>query len=263
VTRRTNILGVQVSTVNMNGALDVIDGWIRKREAHYVCVTGVHGIMESYRKKDIRDLHNAAGLVVPDGMPLVWLSRLKGFRSVDRVYGPDLMLAVCERAAKRGYRHFFYGGGRGVAQLLANRLQSRFPGLNVAGVHSPPFRPLTAEEDSAVCETIRRSKANVVWVGISTPKQEMWMAQHLDQLRPAVLIGVGAAFDFHAGLKGQAPKWMMKSGLEWLFRLVQEPIRLGPRYLKNNPQFLGLIALQLLGVRLQSIDSGTFSNTRP
>lgn len=260
---RTNILGVHVSTVNMNSALDSIDGWIRKREGHYVCVTGVHGVMESYRRKVIRDIHNAAGLVVPDGMPLVWLSRLKGFRSVDRVYGPDLMLAVCEKAAKCEYRNFFYGGNRGVAQLLAERLRCRFPGLKIAGVHSPPFRALTSQEDDQVCENIRRSKADIVWVGISTPKQELWMARHLEQLRPAVLIGVGAAFDFHAGLKGQAPKWMMKSGLEWLFRLIQEPARLGPRYLKNNPQFVGLIALQMLGVRLQGIESGAFSDTKP
>lgn len=258
--RRANILGVQVATVNMKIALDVIDEWIRRREAQYVCVTGVHGVMESYRKRAIREIHNGAGLVVPDGMPLVWLSRLKGSSNVDRVYGPDLMLAVCEKASKRGYRNFFYGGGPGVAELLADRLRSRFPGLNIAGIHSPPFRALTSEEDDKVSESICRSQPDIVWVGISTPKQEMWMAQHVDRLR-AVLIGVGAAFDFHAGLKGQAPRWMMNSGLEWLFRLIQEPARLGPRYLKNNPQFVGLIALQMLGVRLDRVESRAFRDT--
>lgn len=258
---KTDILGVHVSSINMAIALEVIDQWIHRREAHYVCVTGVHGVMESYRRKAIREIHNAAGLVVPDGMPLVWLSRLKGVRNVGRVYGPDLMLAMCEIAARSGYRNFFYGGAPGIGEVLAERLRSRFSQLNIVGVHSPPFRPLTSEEDDRVSEEIRRTHPDIVWVGISTPKQEIWMAQHIERLRPAVLIGVGAAFDFHAGAKGQAPRWMMRAGLEWLFRLMQEPARLGPRYLKNNPQFLGLIALQMLGLRLGNVESGAFHDS--
>lgn len=246
---RTNVLGVGVSTTNMKMTLDVIDGWVRRREAQYVCVTGVHGVMESYRKGEIRRAHNTAGLVVPDGMPLVWLSRLKGHRHVDRVYGPDLMLATCERSVRHGYRNVFYGGGPGVGELLADRLRARFPGLNIVGIYSPPFRALTADEDAEITAAIERARPDIVWVGISTPKQESWMAQHVERLRPAVLIGVGAAFDFHAGLKSQAPQWMRRTGLEWLFRLIQEPGRLGPRYLKNNPQFLALILLQMFGIQ--------------
>jgi len=249
VISRTNILGVGVSTINMKMTLDVIDEWIRRREGQYVCVTGVHGVMESYRRAEIREMHNTAGLVVPDGMPLVWFSRFKGHRHVGRVYGPDLMLAMCERSVQYGYRHVLYGGGPGVGELLADRLGSRFPGLNIVGVYSPPFRALTADEDAKFTTAIKRARPHIVWVGISTPKQESWMAQHVKRLRPSVLIGVGAAFDFHAGLKNQAPQWMRRSGLEWAFRLVQEPARLGPRYLKNNPQFLGLILLQMLGLR--------------
>jgi len=175
------------------------------------------------------------------------LSRLMGFRYVERVYGPDLMLAVCARSAERGYRHFFYGGAPGVAEQLANRLQSRFPGLQIAGIYSPPFRPHTLEEDQVIVDYINAAKPDLIWVGISTPKQERWMAEHVERLSAAVLIGVGAAFDFHAGLKRQAPRWMQKSCLEWFFRLLMEPRRLARRYLINNPWFLWLVLLQILG----------------
>ncbi len=249
MTARINILGVGVSAVNTPTALDTVDQWILHDEPHYVCVTGVHGIMECYRKETVRDIHNAAGLVVPDGMPLVWLSRLKGLHHVTRVYGPDLMLALCERSIGRGYRHFLYGGSPGIAEQLAARLQSRFPGLNVAGVYSPPFRALEPAEDEQIVETINSVRPHIVWVGISTPKQEVWMAQHVGRLNAPVLIGVGAAFDFHAGVKRQAPRWVMRAGLEWMFRLLQEPKRLGPRYLINNPFFIALVIRQLLGWR--------------
>jgi N-acetylglucosaminyldiphosphoundecaprenol N-acetyl-beta-D-mannosaminyltransferase len=231
----------------MSMALDVIDQWIVGKDPHYVCVTGVHGVMESYRQEAVRNIHNAAGLVVPDGMPLVWLSRLKGFRHVTRVYGPDLMLALCERSIGRGYRHFLYGGAPGIAEQLGARLQSRLPGLKVAGVYCPPFRASTPAEDEQIVETINSAGPDIVWVGISTPKQEMWMAQHLGRLDAPVLIGVGAAFDFHSGVKRQAPRWVMRAGLEWMYRLIQEPRRLGPRYLVNNPLFIGLAIRQLLG----------------
>ena len=177
MTERMNILGVGVSAINMSMALDAMDEWILRDEPHYVCVTGVHGIMESYRQEAVRDIHNAAGLVVPDGMPLVWFSRLKGFRHVTRVYGPDLMLAVCERSVERGYRHFLYGGAPGIAERLASRLQARLPGLKVAGVYSPPFRPLEPAEDEQIVETINSARPDIVWVGVSTPKQEIWMAR--------------------------------------------------------------------------------------
>ncbi|MBI4639266.1 MAG: WecB/TagA/CpsF family glycosyltransferase [Candidatus Tectomicrobia bacterium] len=244
---RVNILGVRVSAINMEMALHTIEGWISRHEPHYVCVTTVHGVMESQRDEELRRIHNAAGLVTPDGMPLVWLSRLMGFRHVERVYGPDLMLAVCEHSVKMGYLHFFYGGAPGVAEKLAIRLQSRFPGLKVVGTYSPPFRPLTPEEDQVVVDHINMLQPDIVWVGISTPKQDRWMASHVERLSVPVLIGVGAAFDFHAGLKRQAPHWMQRSGLEWFFRLMMEPRRLWRRYLIYNPWFLWLILLQVLG----------------
>lgn len=235
---RTAILGVGVSAIDMSMALATIDGWIARRTPNYVCVTGVHGVMESQADERLRQIHNAAGMVTPDGMPLVWLSRWRGQRHVDRVYGPDLMLACCEQSQQRGHKHFLYGGGDGVAELLASRLVARFPQLQIVGTYTPPFRPLTAEEDADVVSRINASGADIVWVGLSTPKQERWMADHRDRVQAPVMIGVGAAFDFHAGLKSQAPYWMQRSGLEWFYRLLTEPRRLGRRYLVNNPSFV-------------------------
>jgi len=246
--QRVNILGVGVSAITLEMAVEIIEEWIACRESHYVCVTGFHGVMESWRDKELRRIHNRAGLVTPDGMPLVWLSRLKGFHHVERVYGPDLMLALCERSVAKGYRHFFYGGAEGVPEQLASVLQKRFPGLQVAGTFSPPFRPLTPEEKKQVVQRINEAAPDIVWVGLSTPKQERWMAEHVGRLTAPVLIGVGAAFDFLTGRKPQAPRWMQRAGLEWLFRLLTEPRRLWKRYLPNIPIFWILVFLQHLRV---------------
>jgi N-acetylglucosaminyldiphosphoundecaprenol N-acetyl-beta-D-mannosaminyltransferase len=237
----------------MEQALAVIGGWIEDRSPHYVCVRDVHGIVRSQHDEELRRIHNRAGLVTPDGMPLVWLCRSRGHRRVERVYGPDLLLAACEASLGRGWRHFLYGGAEGIAGRLASRLRERFPGLAIVGTYTPPFRPLTAEEDREVIEQIERSHADIVWVGLSTPKQEEWMAVHVERVAAPVLIGVGAAFDFHSGLKKQAPKWVQGSGMEWFFRLVTEPRRLAKRYLINNPTFLALVAGQLLGLRKYSL----------
>jgi len=226
----------------MADAVATLDGWIRNRTPHYVCVTGVHGVMESQRDGELRSIHERAGLVTPDGMPLVWLAHLDGRANVERVYGPDLMLACCARSIETGASHYFYGGAPGVADLLARRLSERFPGLAVAGSVCPPFRPLTPEEDEQIVDDINRANPDIVWVGLSTPKQERWMAAHVGRLRAPVLVGVGAAFDFHAGIKRQAPPWMQRSGLEWSFRLATEPRRLWRRYLVNNPSFVWQVA---------------------
>lgn len=258
---RVNILGVGVSAINMPMALAQIDAWIRASHmnanapahspasSHYVCVTGVHGIIESQDDEALRQIHNSADLVTPDGMPLVWLCRGQGHPHVGRVYGPDLMLAVCEYGLERGYRHYFFGGAPGTPEKLVARLQSRWPTLQVAGLYSPPFRAPSPQEDEAMVAMLNAARADVIWVGLSTPKQERWMAGHVTRLHAPALIGVGAAFDFHAGLKRQAPLWMQRNGLEWLFRLVTEPRRLWRRYLGNNPRFAGLLLLQRLGLR--------------
>ncbi|MFW6060533.1 MAG: WecB/TagA/CpsF family glycosyltransferase [Phycisphaeraceae bacterium] len=246
VPRRFDVLGVHVSAIDLDLAVRQLAHWIEHREAHYICVTGVHGVMESQSSEALRTIHNRAGMVTPDGMPLVWLGRLAGFRGMDRVYGPDLMLRVCEASVARRWRHFFFGGADGVAERLRDRLAQRFPGLLVADTFTPPFRAMTDDEDAALIERINASEADIVWVGLSTPKQERWMAAHLGRLHAPIMVGVGAAFDFHAGLKQQAPRWMQRAGLEWAFRLATEPRRLGRRYLRNNPRFLARIAAQLL-----------------
>ena len=251
---RVNVLGVGVDPVNPTRAVELIERWIAARERHYICVSGIHGVMESQRDERVRAIHNQAGLVVPDGMPLVWLSRLHGFWQADRVYGPDLLLECCRRSVAAGHRHFFYGGGPGVPEQLISRLQGRFPGLPVAGWFSPPFRALAPEEDVAIMQRINAARPDIVWVGLSTPKQERWMAEHRDRLEAPVLIGVGAAFDFHAGLKRQAPRWMQRSGLEWMFRLLSEPRRLWRRYLRNNPLFVWELLLQKLGLKRYHVE---------
>ena len=251
--QQVNVLGVGVSAINMRGALAAIERWIENASPHYVCVAPVHGIMESQRDESLRRIYNAAGLVTPDWMPLVWLSRLRGCRWVERVYGPDLMLAVCEASVRRRWRHFLYGGGHGVAPRLAQRLAARFPGIEIVGTYTPPFRPLTAAEDRVVTDQINQSGADIVWVGIGAPKQEHWMAAHVGRIAAPVMVGVGAAFDFHAGVKRQAPRWMQRTGLEWLFRLATEPRRLWWRYLRTNPYFVYLLVLQALGLRKYSL----------
>lgn len=249
VAQRANILGVGVNAINMDQAVVTIEWWIARREAKYVCVTNIHGVIESQRDQNLRRIHNTAGLVTPDGMPLVWLSRLRGFKHVERVYGPDLMLALCQRSVEMGYRHFFYGGDSHVADQLAANLRRRFPGLRVAGAYSPPFRSLTDEEDDGIVKLINDASTDIVWVGLSTPKQEYWMAKHVGRLKASALIGVGAAFDFHAGRKKQAPRWMQRNGLEWLFRLATEPRRLWRRYATSIPSFAWLCLLQTLRIR--------------
>src|SRR5438094_8054822 len=196
---RFYVLGTPVDAVDPERALSRIGEWVAARHARYVCVTNVHAVMEAHHDEALRRIHEAAGLTVPDGMPLVWVGRLKGHRTVRRVYGPDLTLQLCEQAARLGYRCFFYGGAPGVAEQLAEAFARRFPGLPVAGAEAPPFRPLTAEEDDEVVRRINAAAPDVVFVGLGCPKQERWMATHRERLRAAVLVGVGAGLDCQHG----------------------------------------------------------------
>lgn len=235
---RVDVLGVEISAVNMEMTLDTVIDWVVSNARQYVCVTGVHGVMESQQDGELAAIHNNAGLTTPDGMPMVWAGKAAGAHWMERVYGPDMMLAVLAEAQARGWSSFLYGGAPGIPDLLAKRLEQRFPGLQVAGTYSPPFRPLTRDEVHETAALINASGASLVWVGLSTPKQERWMAELRPLLEAPVLFGVGAAFDFHAGRMKQAPRWMQKSGLEWLYRLSREPRRLWRRYLTNNPRFM-------------------------
>jgi N-acetylglucosaminyldiphosphoundecaprenol N-acetyl-beta-D-mannosaminyltransferase len=247
--RTVNVLGVNVAATDLAGATQRILDMVAQRQRSYVCVTGVHGIMESRSRPDLQRVHNAAGLVTPDGMPLVYICRAAGHPECGRVYGPDLMLAVCAAAQERGYRQFFYGATPRTLERLTARLHDRFPDLAIAGSFAPPFRAMTAAERAQALEHINRCDPDIIWIGLGTPKQERWMAENRAELDAAVLIGVGAAFDFHAGNVRQAPRWMQPLCLEWLFRLAVEPKRLWKRYVRIVPAFVFHFALQRLGVR--------------
>ncbi len=245
---RVNILGVGVHATHPDEVCRFLFETVERGGGGYVCVTGVHGIMESQADEALRSIHNASLLTVPDGMPTVWLGRLKGHRGMRRTFGPDLMLKLCGEGVARGKTHFLYGGKEGVAEELAAVLGARFPGIRVVGVHCPPFRSLTEEEETELARKVREVSPDFFWVGLSTPKQERFMASHV-HLGARVLLGVGAAFDLHTGRMADAPGWMKSAGLQWLHRLCQEPRRLARRYLTNNPLFIAKSFLQLLGLR--------------
>jgi N-acetylglucosaminyldiphosphoundecaprenol N-acetyl-beta-D-mannosaminyltransferase len=243
---RVDILGVGVSAINLDDAVETIERWIVERSRNYVCITGVHGVMESRRDQRLGKIHNQAGMVTPDGMPLVWFSRLSGKSRTERVCGSDLMRKMTAVSSLRGYRHFYYGGAEGVTDKLKRVLVHAHPTLEVVGALCPPFRELTPQEDQSVVDAINAKRPDIVWVGLSTPKQEFWMASHLGRIEAPVMVGVGAAFDFLAGTKRQAPLWMQRNGLEWLFRLCSEPRRLWRRYAYIVPGFPILAAGELL-----------------
>jgi N-acetylglucosaminyldiphosphoundecaprenol N-acetyl-beta-D-mannosaminyltransferase len=239
----TDILGVKISAITMDDAIQGIERWIELRQKHYVCVCTVNNIISAQDDPAYMELVNNAGMRTPDGMPLVWLSHSAGHKHVTRVYGPDLMLEMCARSAETGHRHFFYGGGPGVADKLAHNLAERFPGLNIVGTHTPPMLSLGEMDSQDTIDRINASGADIVWVGLSSPKQDWWVANHRHLLNAPVLLAVGAAFDFHSGHVRQAPPWMQRNGLEWLFRLSQDPRRLWHRYLVMNSRFVALLAL--------------------
>ena len=234
------VLAARIAATSIPEVLRLVDGWIERREHRDVhfCVTDT--MLHCVDDPQMADIINSAGLAVPDGMPLVWLGRRRRLR-VSRVYGPDLMLALCEYGQTRGYRHFFYGGTPEVLAQMEQKLQARFPQLRIAGRYAPPFRCLTPAEEESVVAQINASGADIVWCGLGTPRQDFWVAQFRDRLSAAVLLAVGAAFNFHSGQVRQAPRWMMHTGLEWIFRLVMEPRRLWRRYLVGNPRFLYLL----------------------
>jgi N-acetylglucosaminyldiphosphoundecaprenol N-acetyl-beta-D-mannosaminyltransferase len=253
--QRVNVLGVGVDAIDMSTAVSRIFDALATERGGYVCVTGVHGVMEAQRDHEFRQILNRSLVTTPDGMPTVWLGRLNGFRAMRRVYGPDLMLEVCRRSVQTGATHFLYGGNEGVAEELARRLCDRFPGIRIVGTYSPPFRALSGDEEQKLRSQLDALKPDLLWVGLSTPKQERFMAKYQGTLAAKIMIGVGAAFDMHSGRTRQAPRWMQRSGLEWFFRLLQEPRRLFKRYAVNNPAFLWYVLQQKVGLRQYSLNS--------
>ncbi len=242
------VLGVRVDAVQIPDAIVQMERWIQERSGcHYVAVTGMHGVTEAQQDSAFKEILNSADLVVPDGMSLVWLGRRFGFDLARRVYGPELMETFC-RATGAKYRHFFYGGAPGVSELLARLMEAQH-GVRVAGTYSPPFRRLTEEEDRAIVSRIQEAAPDVLWIGLSTPKQERWMYAHRARLQVPVLMGVGAAFDLNTGRVRQAPRWIRENGFEWLFRLLAEPRRLWRRYIIGGSSFVWNVCLELTRLR--------------
>jgi N-acetylglucosaminyldiphosphoundecaprenol N-acetyl-beta-D-mannosaminyltransferase len=244
------VLGVQVHAIQIPDVIHQMEAWISQRcGSHFIAATNVHVLMEARHSLPFRRVLDSADLCVPDGMPLVWIGRSRGHSLKQRVCGPDLLLDFCRETNAKGYRHFFYGGAPGVPEALAAKLKCLFPVLEIVGIYSPPFRPLTREEDTSIVEMINRAGADVLWVGLGCPKQECWMYEHREQLNVPVLVGVGQAFDLYAGRTQRAPAWMRKRGLEWLFRLLAEPRRLWRRYLIYNLEFMFSMLLEFLGAK--------------
>jgi N-acetylglucosaminyldiphosphoundecaprenol N-acetyl-beta-D-mannosaminyltransferase len=244
------ILGVPIAMTDYDGALDAMDSMVEARSSGYVCAVAVHALTVGLDDPEMGEALRGARLVLPDGMPVVWAANLLGANLKDRVYGPELMLRYSDRCAERGHRVWLYGGrDQGSLVQLALNLRRRHPGINIVGGYSPPFRPMTVEEEDALVDQINSARPDVLWVGIGVPKQEKWMARMREKLDVPVMCAVGAAFDFHAGRISQAPSWMQQRGLEWIYRIAQEPRRLLPRYLYFNPRFVLAFARQYLSRR--------------
>jgi N-acetylglucosaminyldiphosphoundecaprenol N-acetyl-beta-D-mannosaminyltransferase len=252
---RANVLGVGVHAIDMRSAALVLEARIRERAKGYVCLAGVHGIMEAQRNRRLKLIFAEALLVVPDGMPLTWMGHLQGFSAMQRVFGPDLMVNIIGRAEFRNCVHFLCGGEAGVAESLRDEMLRRFPWIKIAGTYSPPFRPMTAVEERELVTKVRALQPDIIWVGLSTPKQERFMAHYLPMLDTKLMIGVGAAFLFHTGAIKDSPEWVKRAGLQWLHRLLQEPSRLWRRYLLNNPLFIVYAFLQIIGWKRYALET--------
>lgn len=246
------VLDIPIAMTDYEQAMDVMDGMIARRERGYVCAVAVHAVMVSQRDDEMHEAVTGSTLTVPDGMPLVWAANWLGENLPNRVYGPELMSRYSDRCAEKGHRVWLYGGrDQGSLAQLALNMRRLHSGIQIVGGYSPPFRPLTREEEDALVKQINHDRPDVLWVGIGVPKQEKWMAHMRDRLEVPVMCGVGAAFDFHAGRISQAPPWMQERGLEWTYRIAQEPRRLLPRYLSYNPRFLASFGRQLLRERFR------------
>ena len=248
--RTREILGIPIAMTDYAQAMDVMDGMVERRERGYVCCVAVHAVMVAHTDPEMRAAVLGSTLTVPDGMPLVWAANLIGENLPNRVYGPELMRRYNQRCRERGHRVWLYGGrDQGSLAQLANNMHKANPGMKVVGGYSPPFRPMSVAEEDEIARQINAAKPDVLWVGIDVPKQEKWMARMRPKLDVPVMCAVGAAFDFHAGRISQAPEWMQARGLEWTYRLAQEPRRLLPRYLYYNPRFMAAFGRQLLRER--------------
>ncbi len=240
------ILGVKISAIDMNDACSLVEEAILRRQKKYICVCPVSTIMECKRDEKVLMSVNSADLATPDGMAVVWIGKMLGYKNISRVYGPELMQGICGISVKNGYKNYLYGSSSNVLSKLREGLNKKYPGLIINGSFSPSFRQLTKEEDDRAVKDINGSNSDIVWVGLGSPKQDLWMYEHRNRINASVMIGVGAAFDFLAGVKPQAPRWIRNNGFEWLFRLITEPKRLWRRYLVDYPLFIYYILVGCL-----------------
>jgi N-acetylglucosaminyldiphosphoundecaprenol N-acetyl-beta-D-mannosaminyltransferase len=257
---RANVLGIGVHAIDLPSAAEIIEWAVKAGRKGYVCVTGVHGVMEAQSNLKFKYVLDRAMMVVPDGMPTVWIGRWEGYRKMGRVFGPDLMKEVCRRSVASGSTHFLYGGNPGIAVELKSNLEKWYPGIRIVGTYTPPFRPLTDAEKQELQQQLQQLAPDIVWIGLSTPKQEQFMAENLASLNCRVMIGVGAAFDIHTGHVKDAPQWIKAAGMQWFHRLCQEPSRLWKRYLVNNSKFLYYAFLQFSGIRRYDLVPGDVSS---
>lgn len=239
------ILNVGISAIDMNDACSLVEDAVSRRQKKYICVCPVGTIMECKRNEKVLKSINSSDLATPDGMPTVWIGKMRGYKNIRRVYGPELMQNICDISMKKGYKNYFYGSSQGVLNKLKEKLNKKYPGLFISGICSPPFRQLTKEEDDKIVENINNNNPDIIWVGLGSPKQDLWMHEHRSKINAPLMIGVGAAFDFLAGVKPQAPCWIRNNGFEWLFRLIIEPKRLWRRYLIDNPLFIYYVGMEL------------------
>jgi N-acetylglucosaminyldiphosphoundecaprenol N-acetyl-beta-D-mannosaminyltransferase len=260
---RANVLGVAIDAVNMEQSLARLAQHLRQKQKGYVCLTGVHGVMEAHRDPGLAQIFARSALTAPDGMPTVWMGRHQGHLTMERVTGPDLMLEVMRREEFRDCTHFLCGGKPGVAEELRQKLQDLYPRLKIVGVHTPPFTAMSSTEEAALVAKINCLKPDIVWVGISTPRQERFMDHYLPLLDTSLMFGVGAAFDFHTGRISDCAEWIKRAGLQWLHRLAQDPRRLWKRYLRNNPEFLFHAALQLTGIVSYPLQTASEVSPKP
>jgi N-acetylglucosaminyldiphosphoundecaprenol N-acetyl-beta-D-mannosaminyltransferase len=246
---RVNVLGVGVNATNMNEAIGRSDELIRSGGTGYICVSDVHSVMEGFRDLALRKTLNRSFMTTPDGMPLVWIGRLNGAKTMSRVYGPDFLLEMCRLSVARGYSNFFYGGRPGIAERLSACLKERISEFNVVGSYAPPFCALSNMEEQDLAVRVAEARPDIFWVGLGSPKQERFMAEHCGKLACRLMVGVGAAFDFHSGAVKEAPRWLHKTGLQWTYRLAREPRRLWRRYLTCIPSFVWNSGLQTSPIR--------------
>lgn len=242
--QETSILGVNIAVTNIDEILKFLSENMKEVSGNYICVSNVHTTVLSYEDSDYKKVQNNALLRLPDGAPLSSVARKKGFSEAKRVTGPDLMQKIFESSDSNGYRHYFYGSTEETLKKLRDKLQEKYPNINIVGMYSPPFRTLTEEEDNEIIKNINNTEADIVWVGLGAPKQEIWMNNHKNKIK-GLMIGVGAGFDYHAGNIKRAPKWMQKCSLEWLYRLLQDPKRLFKRYFRTNTKFIKLVHKEL------------------